>query len=129
MKQNHKIHDFKNNEAKGIAFDLQKFLVAPYGEYGLYQSKIKCLLYILTVTDLNSEQGYYYGWNQTIAKWGATEIGSWLQQNLLDNIANIDITFVIFLCYFANCLGQNKNSIIHTVMVIATVNIKKIENF
>ena len=61
-----------------LAFDLQKVLNVPSGENGLFYYTRKLAVYNLTITDLVNKDGFCYTWDQTTAKRGANEIGSWI---------------------------------------------------
>ena len=60
-----------------LAFDLQKVLNVPSGENGLSCCTHELAVYNLTITDLVNKDGFCYTWDQTTAKRGANEIGSW----------------------------------------------------
>ena len=69
-----------------FTFDLQKDLNIPSGENGLFYYTRKLVVYNLTTTNLVNKDGFWYTWDQTTAKRGANEIGSWIYFFVQKNI-------------------------------------------
>ena len=92
-----------------LAFDLQKVLNVPSGENGLSYYTCKLAVYNLIITDLVNKNGFCYTWDQTTAKRGANEIGSWIYFRAKEYLKDHECITL----FSDNCPGQYKNRYIY----------------
>ncbi|KAF2883687.1 hypothetical protein ILUMI_22502 [Ignelater luminosus] len=72
------VEDAKTDKNKMVAmYDLQAVLPTPSEDISTFYYKSKLATYISTVYEIVPKQGYCYIWNETCAKRGANEIGTW----------------------------------------------------
>ncbi|XP_031331858.1 uncharacterized protein LOC116162382 [Photinus pyralis] len=96
-------------------YDLQAVLPSPCGTTSdfFYKSKLSTLN--LTFFNIVKKLGYCYVWDETIAKRGANEIGSFV----LHFLSNFCTTYHSMIFYSDNCCGQNKNKFIAATYLYA----------
>ena len=95
------------------SFDLQQVLYVPKSERGelFYKRKLAC--YNFTICEIHKMRGFCYFWHEGIARRGANEIAS----NLYTFLCDSDKSDVTEIALFSDgCGGQNKNSILPTMM-------------
>ena len=90
-----------------LCFDLQKVLPTPYGEHADFYYVSKLSTYNFTCYDLHSKQGFCYVWDETVAKRGASEIGSCMYKHISLNCTTHPETEIT--CFCDSCPGQNRN--------------------
>lgn len=95
------------------SFDLQQVLYVPKSLRGelFYKRKLAC--YNFTICEIHRMRGFCYFWHEGIARRGANEIASNLYHFLCESDKN-DVTEIAL--FSDGCCGQNKNSILPTMM-------------
>ena len=96
----------QNQNVHVITFDLQQALPTPKLTTGLCFYKKKLWCYNISIHCCNEpEQGYFFMWNESVAKRGSDEITSCL----FKYFKHFDISGDILYAVSDNCCGQNKN--------------------
>ncbi|PIK58358.1 hypothetical protein BSL78_04746 [Apostichopus japonicus] len=106
------------------SFDLQQVLYVPKSARGelFYKRKLAC--YNFTICEIGKMDGFCYFWHEGIARRGANEIAS----NVYHFLCEVDTRNVSDIAFFADgCCGQNKNSILPTMLGYFLKSSKKVE--
>uniref|UniRef100_A0ABD2X643 DUF7869 domain-containing protein n=1 Tax=Trichogramma kaykai TaxID=54128 RepID=A0ABD2X643_9HYME len=103
-----------------LHFDFQKVLSTPKCAVSNMYYMSKLVVLNLTVYDLANNGGTCFVWNETVAKKGSNEVASVLMYQLQQIILNRDDVKDIRLVS-DNCVGQNKNQNVFTMMVMVAV--------
>lgn len=113
----------QDNKSVVFVFDLQQVLPTPYLTSNLSYYKRHLSVYNLTIHDCKSGIPHCYMWHEGMAGRGANEVSSCLFKHL--SCLKTGCSSVIL--YSDNCFGQNKNSIVATMMAVVARNISEIE--
>ena len=96
----------QNNNISVITMDLQQTLPTPHLSSGAQYYKRKMWTFNFGIHDCKTKQGYFYVWNETVAKRGSNEVCSCIDHYVNTYISRYVKRLVIFS---DNCSGQNKN--------------------
>lgn len=118
MKKEDKLISKENLQHQTFTFDLQQCLPTPVITSSLAFYKRHFWTYNLTIHNCDSNQAFCYLWNETLANRGANEVGSCLYKCLL----NVPSEIKHVTMYSDTCRGQNKNSHIAAMCLVAMQN-------
>ncbi|CAH0407707.1 unnamed protein product [Chilo suppressalis] len=119
LKEKDKNHAKESNDTLVLTFDLQQCLPTPYLKTGMVFYKRQLWTYNLTIHDCVGNKAHCYIWNESISGRGANQIASCVYDFLKYRVPNQwpNVSKIIF--YSDTCAGQNKNSIMATMMLVA----------
>lgn len=117
-------HETSDNVAVAT-FDLQQVIYLPQTNDNQLFYKRRLANYNLTMYELKSRVCHCYAWHEGLGKRGASEIGTCLKMYLehVDDEGKKDV-----ILFADGCPGQNKNSIIATVLLHLINKLKNIQS-
>lgn len=114
--------DWKNVAV--ACFDYEKVLAIPKSETNAFYYKRKIGVCNFTVTDIGRSETVCYVYDDTIAKKGPNEVGSFLLDFMKDRLARGIDTFKF---YSDNCGSQNRNRFVFALYVLAALQLPNVE--
>lgn len=115
--------DWKNSVV--ACFDYEKVLSIPRSDTNAFYYKRKIGVCNFTLTDIGRNQTICYCYDETIAKKGPNEVGSFLLNYMEEQNKNNAINK--FLFYSDNCGGQNRNRFVFALYVYASLRLENVE--
>jgi|UniRef100_A0A2S2R8E0 hypothetical protein len=122
MKSQDKALSKNNEKLHTITYEMQQCWPTPEISSSLAFYKCQLWTYNLTIHDCDNGQGHCFLWNESLGNRGENYVGSYVYKYLLNLPSNIQHVTI----YSDTCGGQNKNSYVAVMCLVALQNNKNL---